>query len=195
MLTFLLTDKESCGGNLEYCIEIWDSYEAEYCHADRFQRKFSRYLNKRMYGYNPLLFPLLFLYEMNGLDTLELRHKVRSVLQYVFFLWVRWTTPEHLCQTCMSAQVGADISWLRSLCAAIVVPIMRLSLRSRVHRQYYRKRYRSFTIILAQDYNIFHTVAQRLWYSAMPRITHVSTYDVLRRYARGVTKKNSNVFI
>ncbi|KAJ2944969.1 hypothetical protein O0L34_g1866 [Tuta absoluta] len=82
---------------LEYCAMVWDPHEANYgILIERVQRKFNRYLYKRMYGYYPWLFPSLFVNGMVGLDTLELRRKMHLFLHYVSLLRGRVNNPEVL---------------------------------------------------------------------------------------------------
>lgn len=68
---------------LEYNAIVWDPHEELYSlMIEKVQRKFARYLYKRLYGYYPFLFPSLFVSGMVGIDSLKLRRKVRLLVHY-----------------------------------------------------------------------------------------------------------------
>lgn len=79
---------------LEFDATVWDPREAKYTLLiERLQRKFARYVYKRMFGYYPYLFPSLFVSGMIGLDTLELRRKLLLVVHYCQILRNRVNNP------------------------------------------------------------------------------------------------------
>lgn len=68
---------------LEFNAIVWDPHEAKYAFIiERIQKKFARFIFKRMYGYYPYLYPSLFVGGMVGLDTLELRRKLLLLVHY-----------------------------------------------------------------------------------------------------------------
>lgn len=68
---------------LEYNSIIWDPHEVKYSvMIERVQRKFYRFLYKKLYGYYPYLYPSLFVSGALGLDTLALRRKCAILLHY-----------------------------------------------------------------------------------------------------------------
>ncbi|KAL0822821.1 hypothetical protein ABMA28_004820 [Loxostege sticticalis] len=70
---------------------------------ERVQRRFARYLYKKMYGYYPFLFPSLFVYGMVGLDTLELRRKCSLMVHYYLLANNQIDNPSALSRLCLSA--------------------------------------------------------------------------------------------
>lgn len=82
---------------LEYGGFIWDPYEKNYTvMLERIQRKFARYVFKRMYGYYPYLYPSLFVTGMIGRDTLELRRKLLLLKHYYLLLNNKVNNPSAL---------------------------------------------------------------------------------------------------
>lgn len=72
---------------LEFSAIGWDPRETKYAMmVERLQRKFARYIYKRMYGYYPYLFPSLFVSGMIGIDTLEMRRKLQLAMHYCLIL-------------------------------------------------------------------------------------------------------------
>ncbi|CAH2093700.1 unnamed protein product [Euphydryas editha] len=72
---------------LEYNSAVWDPHEQKYkLMIERVQRKFARYLYKRLYGYYPYLYPSPFVAGMVGINTLELRRKCALVMHYYLLL-------------------------------------------------------------------------------------------------------------
>ncbi|KAG7294961.1 hypothetical protein JYU34_022622 [Plutella xylostella] len=53
---------------------------------ERLQRKFARYIFRRVYGYYPFLYPSLFVIGMVGMETLEVRRAVHTVVHYLRLL-------------------------------------------------------------------------------------------------------------
>lgn len=84
---------------LEYNALIWDPHEVKYkLMLERVQKKFGRYLYKRLYGYYPFLYPSLFVGGMVGLYTLELRRKCALVIHYFLILQGKIDNPSALAQ-------------------------------------------------------------------------------------------------
>ncbi|CAG9134629.1 unnamed protein product [Plutella xylostella] len=72
---------------LEFDAITWGPYEAKYIvMMERLQRKFARYLFRRVYGYYPFLYPSLFVIGMVGMETLEVRRAVHTVVHYLRLL-------------------------------------------------------------------------------------------------------------
>lgn len=72
---------------LEYNAIVWDPHEKTYrLMLERVQRKFVRYLYKKLYGYYPFLYPSLFVVGMVGMNTLELRRKCALLVHYYHLL-------------------------------------------------------------------------------------------------------------
>lgn len=72
---------------LEYNSVIWDPHEEKYTiMLERVQRRFARYLYKKMYGYYPFLYPSLFVAGMVGIHTLKLRRKCAIMTHYYLLL-------------------------------------------------------------------------------------------------------------
>lgn len=82
---------------LEYNSIIWDPHERTYMiMLERVQRKFARYLYKRLYGYYPFLYPSLFVSGMVGIDTLILRRKCALLFHFYQLLNGRIDNPSAL---------------------------------------------------------------------------------------------------
>ncbi|CAG9118437.1 unnamed protein product [Plutella xylostella] len=72
---------------LEFDAITWGPYEAKYIvMMERLQRKFARYLFRRVYGYYPFLYPSLFVIGMVGMETLAVRRAVHTVVHYLRLL-------------------------------------------------------------------------------------------------------------
>ncbi|XP_048004850.1 uncharacterized protein LOC125240797 [Leguminivora glycinivorella] len=62
---------------MEFNCIVWDPTDQKYRDMmEKIQKKFARYLYKRLYGRYPFLYPSLFVAGMVGLETLELRRKM-----------------------------------------------------------------------------------------------------------------------
>jgi hypothetical protein len=70
---------------------------------EKVQRKFARFIYKRMYGYYPYLFPSLFVLGMVGLDSLELRRKLLLIVHYYSLLHGTTDNP------CVLGRVGLAV--------------------------------------------------------------------------------------
>ncbi|KAG6444118.1 hypothetical protein O3G_MSEX003195 [Manduca sexta] len=99
---------------LEYNALVWDPYQSIYSLGiERIQKKFARYLYKRMYGYYPYLYPSMFITGMVGLNTLEYRRKLLLLVHYYHLLINKVDNPTTLEQVglaCIPARflVGAE---------------------------------------------------------------------------------------
>ncbi|KAI5631895.1 reverse transcriptase (RNA-dependent DNA polymerase) domain-containing protein [Phthorimaea operculella] len=72
---------------LEYNCIIWSPHEKKYkLMIEQVQKKFARYLYKRLYGFYPFLYPSLFVGGMVGIHTLELRRGCALSLHYYLLL-------------------------------------------------------------------------------------------------------------
>jgi hypothetical protein len=79
---------------LEYGAIVWDPYEEKYIlMVERIQRKFTRWLYKRKYGYYPYLYPSLFVTGMTGLNTLKLRRAMQMVVHYLSIIHNKMYNP------------------------------------------------------------------------------------------------------
>lgn len=68
---------------LEFGAIVWDPSEKKYIlMVEKVQKKFARYMYKRIYGYYPFLYPSLFVTGMVGMNTLELRRKLLLLIHY-----------------------------------------------------------------------------------------------------------------
>lgn len=82
---------------LEYGAVVWDPYEGKYILLlERIQRRFTRWIYKRSYGYYPYMYPSLFVSGMVGLDTLEFRRRFLLVVHYIRLLHNEVDNPEAL---------------------------------------------------------------------------------------------------
>lgn len=89
---------------LEYSSVVWDPHEQKYSlMLERVQRKFARYLFKKMHGYYPYLYPSLFVAGMVGINTLELRRKCALLMHYYLLLNNRIDNPTALARCALSA--------------------------------------------------------------------------------------------
>ncbi|XP_028174691.1 uncharacterized protein LOC114363224 [Ostrinia furnacalis] len=64
--------------------------------VEKIQKKFSRFMYKRQYGYYPLLYPSRFIAGMVGMDTLELRRKLLLVKHYTLIMRGKIDSPDAL---------------------------------------------------------------------------------------------------
>ncbi|XP_045503901.1 uncharacterized protein LOC123700669 [Colias croceus] len=72
---------------LEYNTIVWSPHEKNYkLMIEKIQRKFSRCLFQKMYGYYPYLYPSLYVTGMVGMDTLELRRERALMVHYYLLL-------------------------------------------------------------------------------------------------------------
>lgn len=68
---------------LEFGAIVWDPSEKKYIlMVEKVQKKFARYMYKRIYGYYPFLYPSLFVTGMVGMNTLKLRRKLLLLIHY-----------------------------------------------------------------------------------------------------------------
>lgn len=68
---------------LEFGAIVWDPYEKKYTLLiEKIQKKFARFVYKRLYGYYPFLYPSLFITGMISMYTLELRRKFFVMVHY-----------------------------------------------------------------------------------------------------------------
>lgn len=89
---------------LEYNALVWDPHEVKYkLILERVQKKFARYLYKKLYGYYPYLYPSLFVGGMVGLNTLELRRKCAIMMHYFSVLRGNTDNPTALSQCTLYA--------------------------------------------------------------------------------------------
>lgn len=101
---------------LEYNSIVWDPHESKYkLMIEKVQRKFARYLYKKMYGYYPFLYPSLFVSGMVGINTLELRRSCALMMHYHQLLNGVIDNPSTL--ACLSLSVPVCARDPRACCA------------------------------------------------------------------------------
>lgn len=82
---------------LEYGAIVWSPYETKYeSMIEKIQRKFTRWLYKRCFGYYPYLYPSLFVSGMVEIETLALRRKILLIKHYLSVLHSRIDSPQVL---------------------------------------------------------------------------------------------------
>lgn len=68
---------------LEFGAIVWDPRESIYIEMiEKIQRKFARFIYKRLYNVYPYLFPSMFVFGMTGFDSLVLRRKLMLIMHY-----------------------------------------------------------------------------------------------------------------